>query len=348
MIKLLLLSLLTLSSLLANKVIYLSYDEVPKRVVKGEIFPITLKALSTIKDFDDIEYVFSNFYGLEILTQTPDRIQRGKYLYDTFYMISSSTSGKLPDVQARLITSQEYNSTKILGNELNIITLNPKKNYSNIIANNFQLIDYKTTSYDNKHNIIVFIASAQNCDIKAMKFQDAYRQGIESVTDSYSESKITYYLVVDKKIENFSFSYFNLLQNKFILLNVPIIVNDDSVSTQSDIKPKNQSREKLKMSIAAGIALTLLVFIILRKKYVYFVLMLLPLAYMGSLSIPQKDVCVKKGTRIHLLPLENGTIFDTTSVEQNLPKEGSVQNFVKVQLKNEKIGWVRHEDICSY
>jgi len=74
-IKYLLLTLLFITSLYANKVIYLSYDEVPKRVIRGEIFPITLKALSTVRDFDDINYEFSNHSGLKILTDFPQRVQ---------------------------------------------------------------------------------------------------------------------------------------------------------------------------------------------------------------------------------------------------------------------------------
>lgn len=348
MIKLLLLTLLVVSSLFANKVIYISYDEIPSRVVKGEVFPITLKVLSTVRNFEDINYTFSNYSGIEILNEIPFREEKGKYFYDTFYLLSTKSYAKLPDVEASLIALDDYNSTKILGKELNIITLNPKKNFSNIIANNFELQEYKTTSYDNRHNIIVFVALAQNSNIKAMHFKNVYKQGIESINDSYLDSKITYFVIVDKKIENFSFSYFNLPKNKFININIPIIVDDDSVTTQSDLKPKDQSRERLKISIAAGITLLGFIFILWRKKYIYLVLILLPVAYILYLAIPQKSICIKKGANIRLLPVENGTIFETTTTQYYLTKEGSVQNFIKVKLKNEKIGWVKNEDTCSY
>jgi hypothetical protein len=347
-IKLLLLTLLVVSSLFANKVIYISYDEIPSRVVKGEVFPITLKVLSTVRNFEDINYTFSNYSGIEILNEIPFREEKGKYFYDTFYLLSTKSYAKLPDVEASLIALDDYNSTKILGKELNIITLNPKKNFSNIIANNFELQEYKTTSYDNRHNIIVFVALAQNSNIKAMHFKNVYKQGIESINDSYLDSKITYFVIVDKKIENFSFSYFNLPKNKFININIPIIVDDDSVTTQSDLKPKDQSRERLKISIAAGITLLGFIFILWRKKYIYLVLILLPVAYILYLAIPQKSICIKKGANIRLLPVENGTIFETTTTQYYLTKEGSVQNFIKVKLKNEKIGWVKNEDTCSY
>ena len=347
MIKLLLLFFVLFTSLYANKVLYLNYEKVPQRVIQGEIFPITLKSLSTVRDFEDIHYEFSNSSGLKMLTETPQRVKKGNYFYDTFYLQSIQKWAKLPDVNATLIASQEYNSTFITGNKLNIITLNPKKNFSNIIANNFELLKYKTTTFDAQHNIIIFVASALRSDLAQMHFNNVYKQGIESLNSSYDVSKITYFLIIDKKIEKFSFSYFNLYKNKFIQINIPIVVVEDSVTTQSDLKPKNQSKERLKMSIAAIIALLAFIFMLWRKKYIYLIFIIMPIIYIIYLAIPEKEICIKKGSQIRILPVENGTIFETTEKKILLLKEGNVQHFVKVQLNNERIGWVRNEDICS-
>lgn len=348
MIKLLFLTLVFFSSLLANKVIYLNYEEIPTRVIKGEIFPLTIKSLSTLREHKDIEYSFSNYSGLKILDATPLREKKGKYFYDTFNFLVTSKWAKLPDVEASLSDSQEYDSSKLVGKNLNVISLNPKKDFSNIIANSLKLEDYKTTSYDKEHNIVVFVASALNADLGSMQFKDLYKQGIESLQDSYLESRITYFVVIDKRVENFSFTYFNLQSNSFSLLNIPIIVDDDSVTTQSDLKPKDQSKERLKMSIAGGVALVAFLFILFRKKYIYLIFLTLPLAYIAYLAIPAKEICIRAGSDIHLLPVENGTIFETTQEKITLLQEGSSRNFTKVKLHNEKIGWVKNEDICTY
>jgi len=347
-IKLLVLTLLFFSSLYANKVIYLSYEKVPTRVIQGEIFPVTIKALSTLRNSQDIKYSFSNVSGLKILNEIPVRERKGKYFYDTFNFLSTTSYASLPDIEASLIGSTEHNSTILKGEKLNVIKLNPRQNFSNIIANNFELVKYKTTTYDKEHNIIVFVASAANSDITAMEFQNVYKQGSESVTESYQESRITYFVVVDKKLENFSFSYFNLLKNNFALVNIPIVVIEDSVTTQSDLKPKDQSKERLKVTIAGVVAIVIFIFILIRKKYIYFTFILVPLGYMAYVVIPDRIVCIKEGTQIRLLPVENGTIFETTSEVLHLHKEGSALKFTKVKLQNEKIGWVKNEDICSY
>jgi len=263
--------------------------------------------------------------------------------------LATKSKVKLPDFTATLIDGREnqYKKTTLSGNTINVITLNPKKDYANIIANSFELAEYRTTSYDKTHNIVVFVANAQNCNIKSFQLNNVYKQGIESSTESIFDSKITYYAVIDKKIQNFSFSYFNLIKNKFVKIDIPIIVDDDSVTTQTDLKPKDQSREMLKMSIAASVAFIALLFVLYRKKYIYAVFILIPLLYISYTLVPTKDICIKSGSNIRLLPVENGTIFETTQSVIRLEKEGSVKEFIKVKLQNQKIGWVKNEDICS-
>lgn len=349
---LLLLALFLFSILNANKILYLSYEKTPERVIKGEIFSITLKTISTVKNFENIEYQFSNHEGLKTLNTIPYRERKGVFYLDTFHFLTTAREARLPDITASLTFDTElestYQPTTINGLKLNVITLNPKKNFSNVIANSFELIDYKTTSFDTKHNIIVFSAKAENSNLSAIKFKNVFKQGIESVTKSYDTPRVTYFLVVNKDLERFSFSYFNLTNNKFSKITIPIIVDDDSVTTQSDLKPKDQSKEKLKMNIAGAIAITILLLAIWRRKYIYLVLVIFPLIYIAYIVIPSKEVCIKMGSQIHLLPVKNGTIFETTNSKYNLPKEGSVDGFIKVKLKNEKIGWVKNEDICSH
>lgn len=336
-----------ISALYANKVIYCNYDEVPQRVIKGQIFSVTLKTLPVINDYDDIAYTFSNYNGLKILNDVPYRTKNGKYFNDKFYMQATQNYAKLPDIEAALVASTEYNTTRIQGQKLNVIALNPNEKFSNIIADELALNNYKTTRYDNRNNIVIFSATAKNSDIESIHFNGVKKQGIESITPSYDESKVTYYVVLSKELELFTFNYFNLPKNKFVKIQIPIIVDDDSVATQSDLKPKDQSHEKIKMYIALGIAFVGFIFIIIRKKYIYLILIILPLGYTLYIAMPQKEICVKAGSAIHLLPVSNGTIFKTTDQQRIYLKEGSTKNYIKIRLDNDKIGWVKNENTCS-
>jgi hypothetical protein len=339
----------TISIASLPKVLYVNFEKKPQRVINGEIFSVTLKTLSTVSEFADITYELSNYKGIKPLNTIPYRDQDSKYFHDTFYFLTTSSEVSLPDFTATLhdYNSTIYKDTTLLGEELRVVTLNPKEDFSNIIADSFELVEYKTTTYDDEHNIVIFVATAQNCDISSFKLQNVYKQGIESMTESNFDSKIVYFAVINKKIENFSFSYFNLENNKFTLINIPIVVIEDSVTTQTDLKPKNQSHNRLKIIIASAIALIGFLFILWRKKYIYLVFIVIPLVYIGYIAIPSKEVCVKMGSEIYLLPMHNGTIFERAASVYHLQKEGSVKGFIKVKLQNEKIGWVKNEDICK-
>jgi len=331
-------------------VLYLSYEEFPSRVIKGEIFSLKIKALSTVKKFTDITYELSALKGLKLLSYFPLREEVGMYYYETFYFLVTEDKAELPSITGTLLDYEEtvYKKDILKSKELNVVDLHPKDNFANIVAKSFELIEYKTTSYDTQKNIVVFVATAEQCDIASFKLQNVFKQGIESLVESYFDSKITYYAIIDKKIQNFSFSYFDSGKNKFIDINIPIIVDDDSVTTQTDLKPKDQSKEQLKMVIAASVAVFGFLIILWRKKYIYLVFIIFPLIYIISIAVPSEDICIKQGSNIMILPVNNGTIFEVTPSRYYLPKEGSIKNFTKVKLKNSKIGWVKNEDICSY
>ena len=375
--KFLLLLLVFISTLYANKVVYLQYEDIPKRVIKGEQFHITLKALSTIPDAN-ISYEVSNGLGLKFITHLPQNKKLGKYSLEDFYFVATDNKIKLPDITATISLEQnsskmdtnrsydinstfedidtqennttlnDYESTILKGKKLKVIELNPKNNYANILADSFELINYKTTNYDTQHNIVIFVAKASNSDLSNIKLQNVYKQGVESIDQNISETKFTYFCVINKNIEEFSFSYFNVLQNRFIDINIPIVVDDDSVTTQSDLKPKDQSKDKIKMVVALGVTVFFTTLAIFRKKSIYIFLALLPLIYAIYLAIPSQKVCIKKGANIYLLPMKNGTVFETTATKYTLQKEGSIKNYTKVKLLNDKIGWVKNEDLCSH
>ena len=347
MLKLLLLVFAFVLPLFANKVLYLNYQDYPNSVVKGEIFPVTIKTLSTVGMQDRIVYKFSNHRGLKVLNDTPKRSKDGKFTVNKFFFIATASPAKLPDVRAS-IKGTSYETTYLRGHHIDVIALNPKKDFSNVIASSFKVIESKTTSFDEQRNILVFVAKAKNTLLKSMHFQNVYKQGVESLKGSYLNPRITYFVIIDKKVENFTFSYFDITKNRFIQISIPIVVDDDSVTTQSDLKPTNQSHDRIKAIAISLLALIIILYLFYKRHYILVILVLIPVGYLIYITIPSQEICIKKGTQIHLLPVDNGTIFETTQSRIHLLKEGNVQNYVKVKLKNEKIGWVKNEDICSY
>lgn len=331
-----------------QKVLYLNYVDVPERIFKGQIFPLTVKVLSTEEHFEDIGYGFVHGSGYKLLTPIPERRPAGRFYLDTFYFLATGSRVTTPDLTASLRFSDfhETNPTTLAGKSIEVVTLNPPQGFANVIADDFQITNYKTTRYNRSQNIAVFSAAAQRCNIEAMHFDRIEQQGIESVTADHNRSTVTYYVVLPKKYENFSFSFFNLRTQAFEEVLIPIIVEDDSVSTQSDLKPTEHKHTQIKIGIAAAVAGISFLLFVFRRKLVYFVFVIIPAVYIAYAAVPIEHACIKSGSPIYLLPMENGTTFEVTTEQMSLEVEGKIKGYIKVKLDNNKIGWVKNEDLC--
>ncbi len=163
-----------------QKVLYLSYVSVPERVFKGEIFSLTVRTLSTEDRFEDINYAFKHGHGYKLLTPIPERRMEGRYFHDTFYFLSTSSRLRTPDLTASIQFSDFHQAspTTLGGKDISVVTLNPGKGFSNILADSFEITNYKTTRYNRGSNIVVFSARAARSHVEAMHCSKIDKQGI--------------------------------------------------------------------------------------------------------------------------------------------------------------------------
>lgn len=332
-----------------QKVLYLSYVSVPERVFKNEIFPLTVKTLSTIDRFNDIVYTFADGKGLRVLTEKPERVIEGRYYIDTFYFQATSDWLQTPDITAALLYSQfrTSNPTTLKGKSIDVITLNPSADFANVLAKELEIINYKTTHYDRKHNIAVFSIRATRCNIESFHLKNIAKQGVESIDASHGISTMTYFAVIPKKLDSLVFSYFNLESETFQPVLIPIIIDDDTVSTQSDLTPIDHKHTFIKIIAAGTIATVSLIMLLIRRKLVYALFVLLPGLYIAFAAVPIQHACIKEGSAIYLLPMDRGTVFETTAYRYSLEVQGNIKGHTKVKLQNDKIGWVKNEDLCT-
>ncbi|NOQ31493.1 MAG: hypothetical protein GQ570_10250 [Helicobacteraceae bacterium] len=332
-----------------QKVLYTSYENIPKKLFEDQIFTITIKTLSTLEYFDDIHYEFKNYKGLKILSDKAHRVISGQYYFDTFYFLCTSTEFKTPDIITSHIFNNTHkeNETMLLGENINVFKLNPNSKFSKIIAKDFTLKEYKTTSYNKEYNIVVFSAEAIGSNIETFNISSAIKQGFESIKPSVQLSTMTYYAIIPSKLEELEFNYFNLDSKEYVDVILPIIVDNDMVSTQSDLKPIDRRFQMIKLSVASGVVLLLLVLIIFRKKFIYIFLIIPPLVYLVYHLKPTEYACVKASSNIYLLPIEQSTIFEAVKIDDSFEVQGKVDGYLKIKLHNNKIGWVKNEDTCS-
>ncbi|MEA1920216.1 MAG: hypothetical protein U9N52_10275 [Campylobacterota bacterium] len=333
----------------SQNVLYSSYESFPQKVFMGQIFPITFKTLSTEQYFKEIAYTFKNAIGLRQLNEKPMSTQEGHYFYHTFYFIATKRYLQSPDVTVSLVYSDYIKEDLVYlqGKKIHVVTLNPPKDFVNVIANDFKLISYKTNHYNDEENIAVFSTQAKFSTINNFSIPGVYKQGFESNSSSIYDANMTYYSIIPKHLEQLEFSYFNLKSKKFEKLIMPIIIDDDTVSTQSNLTPRDHRHTQIKLYIAISIAVIALILFILRRRYFYLVIFLITAIYAGYIAIPIQNACVKKGSPILLLPMHKGTIFEITKEQKVFQIEGNIDGYTKVKLHNNKIGWIQNEALCT-
>lgn len=326
--------------------VVLEHSNTPSHLYIGEIFPLTLKLTPTEIASGNIEYTLQGEEGIRIFSQTPVRSVKGDAVYDTFYFLVQADTIRLPDITATA-TSTGALSNVLTGLSINASTLNPPSAYANVLADSFKVIDYKTTAYNQESNIVVFTVKATRCNIATFSLVNAIKQGFESKLPNVAQSTMTYYAIIPNSEQTLDFTIFNLKKNRYESISIPIVVDDDAVSTQSDLSPTDARHTELKVGAAAIFAVICISLFYWRRSKWYLYASVLPLFYVIFALLPNSSVCVKKSAPVYLLPIKHGTIFETTPDEEKLEVENTVGEFTKVHLSNNKVGWVHERDLCS-
>lgn len=326
--------------------ITLEHSNLPTHLYIGEIFPVTIKLTPLDIASGNIEYTLQNEEGIRVFSATPRRAVKADGVYDTFYFLVQSSNVRLPDITAT-VSSTGLDSNPITGSSLTASTLSPPATFANVLADSFKIIDYKTTAYNQESNIVVFTATARRCNIGTFSLQNAIKQGFESKLPNVEESQITYYAIIPNTQQSLDFTIFNLAKNRYESISIPIEVDDDSVSTQSDLSPTDSRHTELKVGAAAILGVILIALYYWRRQQGYLIASIAPLFFVVFTLLPNSSVCVKKGAPLYILPIKSGTIFEVTMEETNIEAENQVGDFTKIRLDNKKVGWVNKRDICS-
>ncbi|HEX5623211.1 MAG TPA: hypothetical protein VFX57_02095 [Sulfuricurvum sp.] len=318
----------------------------PSHLYIGEIFPVTIKLTPTDVASGNIEYTLQNEEGVRVFSSTPRREVKEDGVYDTFYFLTQTNDIRLPDITAN-VTSNGSVSNVLYGTRISASALTPPATFANVLADSFKVIDYKTTAYNQESNIVVFSIKASRCNIGTFTLPNAIKQGFESKIPNVEESQVTYYAIIPNTQTTLDFTIFNLRKNRYESISIPIVVDDDAVSTQSDLSPTDSRHTELKVGAAAILGVILIAMYYWRRKQWYLIASVVPFFFVVFTLLPNSTVCVKKGAPLYLLPINNGTIFEMTLQEEHLEAENEVGDFIKVRLENKQVGWVNQRDLCS-
>ncbi len=361
--KILILFLLLVNFLNANneskkvysKNLYLSYINYPKHIYKNQRFEIEVKALITRKDFDYIQTRFLN--GINMIPLNPESSwnssgKNNSIFTNKFYFKAYEKKFKMPTIEVTLYKGDTVlERRRISGLDVSFSEIaKSDERFSNIIAKNLKVTASKTKQYTNKEALTIIEIDANKSNLEDFYLKDIEEQGITVIEDNYPDQKIIYYLVIPIHKKTLVFTYYNIKDSQFKKIVVPIVFEEELVSTQTDLNPNNSSFELYKKIAMAVLTLIALALFIWKRKALFLVIFLILAIILILFILPNKTIKLKAQTVIYILPTKNSTIFQKIEKEIFVEDVKRKNGFVKIMFGSageNYIGWVKEEDVIK-
>ena len=333
-----------------SKSLFVSVEETPSKVLIGQIFPIKIKAIVASNKMDELTATFSGGSSVEVINpQNPWERSSDNTYFNTFYLKISSKSATMPRLSVSIVRQQEAIESDMIALTLpsQLVQLKPDPFFSNVIAQSLNVNKYKTTTFDSKNVIVVLEIEAVGANLKDFALSGIPKSGIDSFSDTGTSQKIYYYGIVPNYQKSFDFTYFDLTTNKFNKVSLPMTIENDEVSTQLGLNPKESIFEFYKTVGYGVLAFLFFVIFIKRRKWYYLLFSLIFLALFFLDQNPLNNAKLKSNSSIMILPMDHSTVFFTNDKILDIEKLSERENYIKILLPDGKIGWTDRENIIK-
>lgn len=328
-----------------EQLIYLNIENMPEKIYVGQVFTLTLKVTSLEKN-QPYTIDLENEYNLTIM-QEPNEIAPKAINYLTYVFKATSSQAKLPDfvVYYDNMPEKEY---RLNGSYLKTVSLNPPKDFCGVLAKNMQLVNYQASTYTEDTNLLALQLNISYGNYDDFHLPNSNNQGIDTYSGDLNSTTLLYFAVYPLNVEKVEFTYFNLSKNRYEKFNIPIIVKRSSVSTQSNLDPQASEFTKFKIIATIFLITIWLILWLMHRGWMYPILIILAVAYLLTYLIPLKTICIKPGSTLYLLPTKQSTPVMNIYEEVEAKEMNRYGNYVKIQLQNNTIGWIKNESICTH
>jgi hypothetical protein len=334
-------------NLFAAKNLYLSYKKIPNQVYKNQKIEIIVKALITTDNFDGLSTSFSNSSNVTILNanSTWRKVSNDTY-ENSYYFKAKSSNFRLPNINVKLqvngsvLDESELSSPSIRYSDIGT----GDTRFSGVMADKFILKAYKTKQYNNKEALTIIDIDAQNSNLEDFKLQGITEQGVSAIKEEDGKQNLVFYFVTPIYEKKVVFTYYNLATRSFKDIKIPLILQNELVSTQTDLNPNDSTFERYKKIFAIVVfALFLILFVIKRNK-ILMIFTVLTFIIALLYNLPNSKGIVKKDSYVYILPTKNSTIFFKVDNDQKVEILQRRNGFIKVLGQdNDFIGWIKEE-----
>jgi len=333
-----------------SKELYLSYDSYPKRVFTGQKFEIKLKAiiLKQEEQYSKIVTTFTTEENIDILTKDVvwKKENDGKYTTSISYKVYAKQF-ILPKITLALVDEEniiDFISIESPKIKYERIAINQEL-FSNIIAQKLEINTAKTKQYTNNILHTTIHIKAQNANLEDIYLNKYQEQGAKSLTQNNDIQSLYYYVMIPSHTKEINFTYYNTKIEDFVMINIPIIMDEELVSTQTELNPYNSSLLIYKQLFSGTLMLFFIIIYAFTKQDRYLFLVVIFIIILAYFFIPNKKVLLKKDIFVYILPTKNSTVYEKLDSKKVVEIINKKNGFVKVIFQNENIGWVKKSDM---
>jgi hypothetical protein len=318
------------------------YSYMPKKVYENQLFAVTIIAHGE-SGKSNPQFTFDTSSEIQPLFTKPLTVHNGPDSFYTFYFKASNVDIRIP----RLFISSQYEETSLEPNTIFIKTLKQRGDFCQVLAADMKIKNSQVSNYDEKSHIVTLSLEAFEANLEDMKLNNVQEAGVESIKRENAKVEAEFYVVLPLDEKLLKFTYFNTIKKQYVFLEVPVVVADASVTTQSDLNPKEDSFEKLKKYTFMFLVGFFLIMSLFKRDFFYLVFGVVSFITLLTFYIPHKKICVKQGSSLYILPTQTSTI--STKIDQKLDTMllSERKGFKKVEYKEGIIGWIKNEDLCD-
>ncbi|WP_086246411.1 hypothetical protein [Campylobacter vicugnae] len=265
----------------------------------------------------------------------------------TIWLLASSSQSSIESLTLTLNRNGMFFQNKTIKPDLPLIkSIESKENFANFVGEDLKIEMIKSSKFNEYSNLTTIELISKNGNLTLFNIPGEFqKQGFDSLKGDFKNQNGIYFIISDNNITDINFSYYNPIYNIFNDINLTINVQDSDLSTQVPLNPKEGEFKLYKdLSIYFAIIIFLAIFI-WKKSYYSLIIAIAFIAYSLYDNKPFSDAKLKTDTKVRILPTSNSTIFAITTKEQDVKIITKKDNYTKVILQNQTIGWVENENI---
>lgn len=318
------------------------YSYMPKKVYEKQLFPVTIIGMG--EEASQIpNFTFDSSSTIQPLYNKPLVVRNGNDSFYTFYFQAKTDDVIIPELLIQLDTSEE----KLPKQRITIKKLKKRKDFCHVLAADMKIKNSQVSNYDEKNHIVTLTIKAYEANIEDMHLNGVQESDIDSLKRNFAKVEAEFYVILPVETKILKFTYFNTIKKQYVFIEVPVVVEDASVATQTDLNPKEDSFEKLKKYGLMTLTGFFLLMFLFKRDFFYLVFGVISFITLLTLYIPHKKICVKQGAPLYIIPTATSTI--STKIDEKLDTFllNERGEYKKVEYKDGLIGWIKNEDICN-